>query len=174
MKRIRNGLLTAATLGLFLLLPAGTTSVQAQDGYWDRQGDQRERRRERRERRRERREERRERRDERRDRNDVYSDNGYYNDGYSNNGYYGASSQLRQTAINAGYNEGLEEGRKDRERRDRYDYSDEGDYRSATKNYNSRFGDRETYRQYFRQGFQAGYRDGYNGNHSGYNGYYNY
>jgi hypothetical protein len=78
-------------------------------------------------------------------------------------GGYGGSSQLRQTALNAGYNNGLQEGRKDRSRGDRFDYRDEGDYQNATEDYSSRFGDRELYRQYFREGFASGYEDGYRG-----------
>ena len=80
--------------------------------------------------------------------------------GYDN---YGGSFQLRQTALNAGYNNGIQEGRKDRSRGERFEYRDEGDYNSATEDYNSRYGDRELYRRYFRQGFANGYRDGYNG-----------
>jgi hypothetical protein len=78
-------------------------------------------------------------------------------------GGYGGSSQLRQTALNAGYNNGVQEGRKDRSRGDRFDYRDEGDYQNATEDYSSRFGDRELYRRYFREGFASGYEDGYRG-----------
>lgn len=73
------------------------------------------------------------------------------------------SAQLRQTALNAGYNNGLEEGRKDRSRGERFDFRDESDYQDATIDYNSRLGDRELYRRYFREGFANGYRAGYNG-----------
>ncbi len=76
---------------------------------------------------------------------------------------FGGSFDFRQTALNAGYNEGIKEGRKDRDRRERFEYRDEGDYQNATIDYNSRFGNRELYRQYFRQGFANGYRDGYRG-----------
>ena len=133
----------------------------ARDGRWDRDG--------RRDRSRRGRDYERERR---RDRND---DDDYYrrrrNDGgrYGNGGYYGNdgyNNQVRQTALNAGYHEGVDEGRKDRERGDRFDYADEGDYRSGTKGYNSRYGNKDLYRQYFREGFARGYRDGYQ------NGYY--
>ena len=79
-------------------------------------------------------------------------------DGYSN---YGGSYELRQTALNAGYNEGLKEGRKDRSHGDRFDYQDEGAYQSATKDYSSRLGDRRLYQEYFRQAFANGYSDGY-------------
>ncbi|MGI9165925.1 MAG: hypothetical protein ACR2G5_05995 [Pyrinomonadaceae bacterium] len=102
---------------------------------------------------------------------DNNRDNGYgnnigrYGDGLPN---YGGSFELRQTALNAGYNEGIKEGRKDRQRGGSSDYRDKGSYRNATTDYNSRLGDRELYREYFRVGFQNGYRDGY-GVSSGYN-----
>jgi hypothetical protein len=78
-------------------------------------------------------------------------------------GGYGGSFQLRQTALNAGYNNGIQEGRKDRSRGDHFDYRDEGDYQRATEDYSSRLGDRELYRRYFREGFANGYEDGYRG-----------
>ena len=78
-------------------------------------------------------------------------------------GGYGGSFQLRQTALNAGYNNGIQEGRKDRRRGDRFDYRDEGDFQRATQDFSSRLGDRELYKRYFREGFANGYRDGYNG-----------
>lgn len=78
-------------------------------------------------------------------------------------GSFGGSFQLRQTALNAGYNNGIQEGRKDRSRGDRFDYRDEGDYQKATEDYSSRLGDRELYRRYFREGFANGYEAGYRG-----------
>jgi hypothetical protein len=95
--------------------------------------------------------------------NNVYRNNGYYgNNGYYNNGY-GYNNNFTQTALNAGYNEGIKEGRRDRSRGGYRNVNDFGSYRSADKDYNSRLGDRYTYQQYFRQGFQNGYRDGLNG-----------
>jgi hypothetical protein len=76
---------------------------------------------------------------------------------------YGGSYQLRQTALNAGYNEGIKEGRRDRSNGDRFEYRDEEDYRNANTDYSSRLGDRQLYAQYFRQGFANGYTDGYRG-----------
>jgi flagellar biosynthesis GTPase FlhF len=107
-------------------------------------------------------------------RNDQYNRNDEYNrnDQYNRNrrgrnwdqyGGYGGSFQLRQTALNAGYNKGIQEGRKDRSRGDRFDYRDEGAYQNATEDYSSRLGDRELYRRYFREGFANGYEDGYRG-----------
>ena len=82
------------------------------------------------------------------------------NDGYGN---YGGSFNLRQTALNAGFNNGVQEGRRDRSRGERFEFRDESDYRDATEDYSSRLGNRELYRTYFRQAFENGYRDGYAG-----------
>jgi len=96
----------------------------------------------------------------------TYNNNGYYNtNGYYNNGSrrwdgygnQGGSYELRQTALNAGYNEGLKAGRDDR-RRGRYGQSRNV---NSLKDYNSRMGDRYTYQQYFMQAYQNGYADGY-------------
>ena len=84
---------------------------------------------------------------------------GRNSDGYPN---YGGSYELRQTALNAGYNEGNRAGRNDR-RSGRYDPTRSKAYRNALKDYNSRMGDRYEYQQYFRAAFENGYSDGYNG-----------
>jgi hypothetical protein len=100
---------------------------------------------------------------DRRDRNRDWRNRnrrGGNGDGYGN---YGGSYELRQTALNAGANEGNKAGRKDRQRGARYDFSDEREYQKATKDYNSRLGDRSIYQQYFREAFEHGYADGYNG-----------
>ncbi len=89
-------------------------------------------------------------------------------DGYPN---WGSNYELRQTALNAGYNEGVKQGRNDRNRRRGYDYGygygndfrSYSSYRNATKDYNSRFGDRELYRRYFQMAFENGYADGLRG-----------
>jgi hypothetical protein len=146
--RSNVGILRGASvlaLGLFMLLPL--TGVTAQT--------RRDRREDRQERREERREERQERREERREARRGREWGGY--------GNWGGNSQMRQTALNAGYNEGIEEGRNDRRRGDRFNFTDESDYRNATKDYNSRFGNRGLYQRYFRAGFENGYRDGWNG-----------
>jgi hypothetical protein len=79
-------------------------------------------------------------------------------------GTYGGSSDLRQTALNAGYNEGIKEGRDDRGRGSREDFRNNSKYREATTDYSSRLGDRELYRRYYREGYENGYYDGLNGN----------
>ena len=81
-------------------------------------------------------------------------------DGYGN---YGGSFQLRQTALNAGYNEGIKQGHKDRNKRNGYGFQGQSAYQKATKDYSSRLGDRELYRRYFREAYENGYNDGVNG-----------
>jgi hypothetical protein len=81
-------------------------------------------------------------------------------DGYGN---YGGSFQLRQTALNAGFDEGTKQGRKDRNKRNDSGFQDQNTYRKATKDYSSRLGDRETYRRYFREAYEHGYADGISG-----------
>lgn len=78
-------------------------------------------------------------------------------------GNYGGSFELRQTALNAGYNEGIKQGRNDRNRRNRSDYHRNSAYQKATKDYSSRLGDKELYRRYYREGYENGYTDGTNG-----------
>ena len=141
--------------GLSLLLGIGMTSAtqvhaQYRDSQWQRDQIRRQREWEREQRRRQRQSQ----------RDWRYDRNGRTDDGY---GYYGGSHQLRQTALNAGYNEGIKEGRKDRNNGDRFDYRDEEDFRNANTGYSSRFGDRQLYAQYFREAFINGYTDGYRG-----------
>ncbi len=98
-----------------------------------------------------------------RDRNDNRNDRrGRNDDGYGN---YGGSFQLRQTALNAGFNEGVKQGRKDRSSRNGNgnDYQRQNTYQQATKDYSSSLGDREVYRRYFREAYEHGYEDGYAG-----------
>lgn len=147
----------------------------ARDGRWDKNGPRdRDRNRDNDEwrRRRAAEEAQRQREIERRRQNndDWWRDQGRNNDDYNRRGRnwdrygsYGGGFQLRQTALNAGYNNGIQEGRKDRSRGDRFDYRDEGDYQRATEDYSSRLGDRELYSRYFREGFANGYEDGYRG-----------
>ena len=81
-------------------------------------------------------------------------------DGYGN---YGGSFQLRQTALNAGYNEGNKQGRKDRNRRNNNSLESQSAYQRATQDYNSRLGDRALYQRYFREAYENGFSDGVNG-----------
>jgi hypothetical protein len=79
-------------------------------------------------------------------------------DGYSN---FGGSFQLRQTALNAGFNEGTKQGRFDRSNRNSNGYQDRSTYQKATRDYSSGLGDREVYQRYFREAYEHGYAEGY-------------
>src|SRR4051794_2736353 len=74
-----------------------------------------------------------------RDRDRDRDDRGYRRDrnrrSRSNDDYpnWGGSFHLRQTALNAGYNEGMKEGRKDYQKNRRHDYRDSNEYRKGTK-----------------------------------------
>ena len=81
-------------------------------------------------------------------------------DGYGN---FGGSAQLRQTALNAGYNEGHKQGQKDHGRRNNNNHQSQTAYQKATKDYNSSLGDRSLYQRYFREAYENGYSDGLNG-----------
>jgi hypothetical protein len=78
-------------------------------------------------------------------------------------GSYGGSFELRQTALNAGYNEGIKQGRNDAKKGRRRSYRDFSAYQKATDDYSSKLGDKELYRRYYREGFENGYEDGFNG-----------
>jgi hypothetical protein len=100
-------------------------------------------------------------RDGRRDRNGRWGRrNGRNDDGYGN---YGGSFDLRQTALNAGANDGIKAGREDRRRNRRDDPSSHSEYQKATHDYSSRLGDRYIYQRYYREAFTHGYADGYAG-----------
>jgi hypothetical protein len=142
--------------GLSLLLGIGmaaSSDVHAQyrDRDWQREQTRRQRDWEREQRRRD------------RQSNRDWRDDDWRNQDTARQYNWGGSYQLRQTALNAGYNEGVKEGRKDRNNRERFEYRDEEDYRNANTDYSSRLGSRELYAQYFRQGFVNGYTDGYRG-----------
>lgn len=140
-----------ALLGLSLLVGIGITSGLTAQAQWQNDQWRRDRAAQREQIRRQREWQREQRRQQRVYRNDDWR--------YNN----GVSYDLRQTALNAGYNEGIKEGRKDRQNGDRFEFRDEEDYRNANTDYSSRLGNREVYRQYFRQGFANGYNDGYRG-----------
>src|SRR5690349_20388777 len=92
--------------------------------------------------------------------NDNNQTRGRNRDGYGN---LGGSFQLRQTALNAGFNEGTKQGRKDRNKRNGSGFQGQSTYQKATKDYSSRLGDREIYRRYFREAYEHGYADGISG-----------
>ena len=103
---------------------------------------------------------------------DYHNGQGRRNEEYGRNrrgrnwdryGAYGGSLQLRQTALNAGYNEGIKKGRDDYKHNRTRDFRNESAYQKATKDYSSKLGDKELYRRYYRDGYENGYNDGLNG-----------
>lgn len=99
-------------------------------------------------------------RDRDRDRNRDRDGGGRTKDGYPD---YGGSFDLRQTALNAGYNEGIKDGRDDRKHHKPFEFREKSAYQKATKDYSLKLGDRELYRRYFRLAFANGYKAGFSG-----------
>lgn len=95
-----------------------------------------------------------------RDNDRKQNSRGRNTDGYGN---FGGSFQLRQTALNAGFNEGVKQGRNDRNKRKGNGYQSQNTYQKATKDYSSGLGDRDVYQRYFREAYEHGYLDGYAG-----------
>lgn len=146
-RRILGGLILALSFGGVFVMSSATAQAQQRDDWWNRN-----------------------RRDDRiqqnRDQNrrnrrwDRNRRDGRYNDGYPD---LGGSFDLRQTALNAGFADGVKEGRKDRQKNERFDFRDESGYQKATRDYSSRLGDRSLYQRYYREAFEHGYDDGYAG-----------
>lgn len=164
--------IAGAIFAVSLLLGIGITSSTTAQAQWQNNDQWR---REQRENAREQRRRERERIREQRQRDRGYNNGGYnnggYNDVYGNRrgrnsdgyGNYGGSYDLRQTALNAGFADGVKEGRRDRSRNERYDYTDESDFQKGTRDYSSSKGDRSIYQRYYREAFSHGYADGYGG-----------
>ena len=148
LKRIVGGLILGLSLaGIFVMSSATAQAQYQRDDWWNRSRDRRD----------DRYEQDRNRGNRRWDRNRR---DGRYNDGYPD---LGGSFDLRQTALNAGFADGVREGRKDRNNRERFDFRDENNYQKASRDYSSRLGDRYLYQRYYREAFEHGYDDGYAG-----------
>jgi len=150
-KRILGGLILGLSFAGMFVMSGASAQAQQNDDWWNR--NRRDNRVE-------------QNRDQNRDRQNRRNDrlnrnrNGRYNDGYPD---LGGSFNLRQTALNAGFADGAKEGRKDRSKRERFDFRDESGYQKATRDYSSKRGDRGLYQRYYREAFENGYADGYAG-----------
>jgi len=144
-KRILGGLILGLSFAGMFVMSSATAQAQQNDDWWNRN------------RRDNRVEQNRDRRGRQWDRNRR---DGRFSDGYPD---LGGSFDLRQTALNAGFADGAKEGRKDRSKRERFDFRDESGYQKATRDYSSRLGDRGLYQRYYREAFEHGYDDGYAG-----------
>ena len=83
---------------------------------------------------------------------------------FRNGSYYNTDSRgadLLRQAVNAGYQQGFNAGKADRNNRRGSNWNNSNVYRSGTFGYQS-YVDRGQYQYYFQQGFQKGYQDGYN------------
>ena len=76
--------------------------------------------------------------------------------GYGNNGM--------QVAQQHGYDDGVNEGRLDRQNGHSFRPTHDRGYQLATNGYEATFGTRQQYQQWYRQTYQQGYEAGYNGN----------
>lgn len=96
---------------------------------------------------------------------------------YRNGSYYNTNRQgadLLRQAVNEGYRQGFEAGRRDRDGRRNVSWGNSNIYRSGTYGYQS-YVTRSQYQYYFRQGFQRGYQDGSNSRYrDDYYGQYEY
>jgi hypothetical protein len=99
-------------------------------------------------------------RDWRRNRDRDYNRGGRSNDGYPD---WGGSYELRQTALNEGFNAGNKAGLDDYRHNRRSGPQSHSDFQNASHGYNSRMGDRYLYQRYYREAFIHGYRDGIQG-----------
>jgi hypothetical protein len=77
------------------------------------------------------------------------------------------SSEAREgyvtPAAQNGYRDGLDEGRRDAQNRERFDPGRSRRYRSADHDYDHRYGPLDVYKREYRDAFQRGYEEGYRG-----------
>lgn len=73
--------------------------------------------------------------------------------------------QFGQSAARAAYDEGFQRGERagieDAQRGQRFQFTDESDYRRGDVGFQSRYGNRDRYREEFRRGFEVGYGSGF-------------
>lgn len=70
---------------------------------------------------------------------------------------------IQRVPFDIGYRDGFEKGREDARDNDDYDPVRHSWYRSGTRGYDNRYGQRDQYRIVYRDGFEAGYAEAYRG-----------
>lgn len=91
----------------------------------------------------------------------IYPSPGY-GGGYPNRDRDGIpETRQERIAFNNGYADGYDAGRRDADRRRRFDPYNDGRYKSGNRGYESRYGGRDWYRDEYRSGFRSGYEAGY-------------
>jgi hypothetical protein len=95
-------------------------------------------------------------------RNDRDGDYGRGGSGIGRGGYggggYGASA-----ARQYGFQDGINDGARDRHSGHSNRPTQDGNYKHADRGYNSSYGDKNYYKQAYRQAYESGYQQGYNG-----------
>ncbi len=92
--------------------------------------------------------------------NNQRDHDGDRDDGYRN-GRGGNQSYARNQGYRIGYQDGLNDGRRDFDSRHKFQPEKAGNYKHADRGYNSSFGDKNSYKQVYRNGYLQGYRAGY-------------
>lgn len=86
---------------------------------------------------------------------------GYYGNGPI--GSYGQVGSYRNQAYQIGYQDGINDGRRDRQTGHSFRPTHDDNFKHADRGYSSSFGDKQTYKNTYRQGYQSGYQFGYQG-----------
>ena len=92
---------------------------------------------------------------------------GAYNSGYYGqypNGAYGGRGygDIRRQAEQIGYQDGLNDGRSDRNTGHSFRPTHDDNYKHADRGYSSAMGNKQEYKDTYRQGYERGYNEGYN------------
>ncbi|MBV9670433.1 MAG: hypothetical protein JOZ43_05705 [Acidobacteriales bacterium] len=101
--------------------------------------------------------------------NRYYGNNGGYypnnNGGYygNNGGYYGNNGGYGSNPQQVGYQDGVNDGSKDRATGHSFRPTEQQAYKNADHFYNQAYGSRQSYKDAYRQGYTSGYQQGYNG-----------
>jgi hypothetical protein len=87
-------------------------------------------------------------------------DRGIY--GHGSGGYGGYSGYGGNAAQQYGYQDGLNDGARDRRSGHSNRPTQDGNYKHADRGYNSSYGNKDYYKQAYRQAYENGYQQGYN------------
>ncbi|HET9181267.1 MAG TPA: hypothetical protein VFP59_03970 [Candidatus Angelobacter sp.] len=90
---------------------------------------------------------------------DHDADDGYYR---GDRGVYGGSGYGFNAARQYGFQDGLNDGRVDRNTGHSFRPGHDDNYKAADRGYNPRFGNLNQYKAEYRQAYQQGYQQGYN------------
>jgi hypothetical protein len=82
--------------------------------------------------------------------------------GYGRGGYGGYGGYGGNAARQNGYQDGLNDGARDRRTGHSNRPTQDGNYKHADHGYNSSYGDKNYYKQAYRQAYENGYQQGYN------------